>query len=249
MHLLLSGEGPTDIGRCNAAVSQCEAGGFVSGPMAVVVDQLVENAQGYAFSYLENDLVEFVSKKYLVDGAADLKALRKSPSLPGVKKKRETLHFRRNARVLARRAQEKMRETNDSVIAVLFRDADGTVSAERGHRSHKVASMHKGFQDEAFEYGVPMMPMPKSEAWLLCAVAKDYQHCAALEHESGNDDAPNPLKAQLAAALDGEDSAPSVSGMLRDGEIDVHLIDMPSYNEFKTRLTEVVRNIVGGAPV
>jgi len=249
MYLLLSGEGSTDIGRCNAAVSRCEAGAFVPGPMAVVVNQLLELAQGYEFSYLENDSVEFVSEKYLADGAADLKALKKSPSLAGKKKPKETLYFYRNARVLARRAKEKMEVLNDSVIAVLFRDADGTASADRGHREHKVASMLKGFQDEKYEYGVPMMPMPKSEAWLLCAVAKNYQHCAALENESGNDDAPSPLKTQLAEVLEGNDSAASVIEMLKDNRIDTHRIDMPSYNEFRTRLMDVVRNIVGGAPV
>ncbi len=248
MYLLLSGEGPTDMGRCNAAIAQCGGGDFVAGPMAIVVDKLVEQAQGYELSHLDSGLVEFVSERYLAEGAADLKALKKSPSLAGKKKPKETLYFYRNARVLARRAKEKMEEINGSVIAVLFRDADGTASAERGHREHKVASMLRGFQDEKYEYGVPMMPMPKSEAWLLCAVAKDYQHCAALENESGNDDVANSLKTQLAEALDGNDSAPSVVGMLRAGDIDVHRINMPSYREFKVRLSEVVRNIAGGAP-
>jgi len=245
MYLLLSGEGPTDIGYCNMALGQCEGNEFVPGPMAVMVDQLVEQSQGYELSHIDSGLVEFVSEKYLINGAADLKALRKSPSLPGVKKKKETLYFRRNARVLARRALAKSVETQNDVVAVLFRDSDDSASAGRGEWQDKWDSMIKGFDDEGYAHGIPMIPKPKSEAWLLCAVANNYQHCTVLENESGNDDGPHPLKDRLTAAVD-NDSAQALTQSVRDAEVDVQRIDMPSFNQFRDRLTGVVREIIGG---
>jgi len=247
MYLLLSGEGPTDIGYCNMALRQCKGSEFLPGPMAVMVDKLVEQAQGYELSHIDSGLVEFVSEKYLVDGAADLKALRKSPSLPGVKKKKETLYFRRNARVLAKRALEKSDETDGEVIAVLFRDSDDLASAGRGEWQDKWDSMIKGFEDEGYAHGIPMIPKPKSEAWLLCALANNYQHCTALENESGNDDGAHPLKDQLTAVVD-NDSAQAMTQSVRDGEVDVQRIDMPSFNQFKDHLRQVV-SLVTGVPL
>jgi hypothetical protein len=58
-------------------------------------------------------------------------------------------------------------------------------------------SMLTGFEVEHISTGVPMIPKPKSEAWILCALRNNYQHCAKLEDESGNDRSPNPLKQQL----------------------------------------------------
>jgi hypothetical protein len=86
-----------------------------------------------------------------------------------------------------------------------------------------------------------MVPNPKSEVWLLCALqAAPYQNCARFETISGNDDSQHPAKAQLAEALaahprGSEDEADLVTA----GVIDVHRIDMPSFNEFRERMVEV----------
>lgn len=42
MILLLSGEGPSDIGSCMAATGECEGEDFRPGPMALLIDRLVE---------------------------------------------------------------------------------------------------------------------------------------------------------------------------------------------------------------
>ncbi|MTI11869.1 hypothetical protein [Sansalvadorimonas verongulae] len=88
-----------------------------------------------------------------------------------------------------------------------------------------------------------MIPKPKSEAWLLCAVGNRYQHCERLENESGNDNALNPLKAQLEEALGEPASRELLVDKVNNGEIDVHRIDMPSLNKFKERLDEVLRAV------
>lgn len=47
----------------------------------------------------------------------------------------------------------------------------------------KLESMKNGFKEADCILGVPMIPKPKSEAWLLCACKENaYQHCAALEN-------------------------------------------------------------------
>ena len=47
-----------------------------------------------------------------------------------------------------------------------------------------------------------MIPKPKSEAWLICALKRDpYQVCERLEARSGNDQSPNSLKRELEQLL------------------------------------------------
>jgi hypothetical protein len=90
---------------------------------------------------------------------------------------------------------------------------------------------------EEFSKGVAMLPKPKSEAWLLCAIKNSYQNCANLENESGNDDSPNSLKEQLEVfALSHEE----ICEKIKNGEIDIGKINMNSFNVFKTRLEEVI---------
>lgn len=236
MYLLLSGEGKGDIGECSNTQSECVRPEYQPGAMAYIVDKLVELFLGYEYSYLEYQGVTFVSEKYLVDNK--LPARKKAMALPGKKKPAETQYYYQNARVLANKAKLLAAEINDKVVAVLFRDADGTASAGRGHWQDKINSMEKGFADEDYaEFGVPMMPMPKSEAWLLCAVKNNpYQNCGSLENESGNDAAPNPLKSQLDKALNGASSVQEQINLVLDGTIDVTQIDMPSFNYFKEKL-------------
>ncbi len=98
--------------------------------------------------------------------------------------------------------------------------------------------MIKGFDYEHFAGGVPMIPKPKSEAWLLCALKRvqPYQHCEGLELGSRNDDAPRSLKAQLADALGEKPSAAALAELVRSGRVDAGQIEMPSFTAFKFRL-------------
>ena len=240
MHILLSGEGSTDIGVCNPPAEQCEGSRFSAGPMSWIVDQLVESCQGFKSSHLGSDCVSFISKSYLA--ANKPKPARKSLALRGKKRPPETRYYYNNARALAMVAKEKARAVNDTVIAVLFRDSDGTASAGRGYWRHKRDSMKNGFTIEEYGLGVAMIPKPKSEAWLLCAVKKNpYHSCARIEDESGNDKGLNPLKSQLSEALNVEDLTREINDRLRDKQIDVHRIDMPSFNAFKDELDAAVK--------
>ncbi|NOQ35509.1 MAG: hypothetical protein GQ569_06390 [Methylococcaceae bacterium] len=242
MWLLLSGEGVSDIGTCNPASDYCEIPELKVGAMAWFVDQCIEEIQGYEFSHIESHLVRFISKSKLTKLSKSLSS-KKKLGLRGAKQKSETLYYQRNARALAIEAKKLEEELNDSVLAVLFRDADGTQSSSRGEWQAKWNSMLKGFQEEDFKRGVPMIPKPKSEAWLLCALKNNYQHCENLENESGNDDSNSSLKSQLDDVLNGHTSATEIADKVHTKEINVLQIDMPSLNAFKTRLSEVLNTL------
>lgn len=209
--------------------------------MAIFVDQLVEQRLG--FSFIKTSYYGFVSKTTLVEKAKPLKREKKSPRLPGKKKPKETSYFYLNARALALCAKEKEEELDEKVVAILFRDSDGTASAGRGLWRDKFNSMVRGFDEEGCRRGVPMVPKPKSEAWLICAVKENpYEACAALEDRSGNDNAPWPLKDELAVLLDGATSRTEICDMMRDGAIDASRIDMPSMTAFKDALQAALQS-------
>lgn len=104
-----------------------------------------------------------------------------------------------------------------------------------------------GFQKAGYESGVPMIPKPKSEAWLLCAVkSTPYQHCDKLENESGNDNSPNSLKKQLAKVVN-QGKSLSVEEQLElfdKYQIDVSKIQMPSFLKFRERLEDVLKKVL-----
>lgn len=162
MYVLLSGEGPTDMGLCPDNINVCEGDRHLKGPMAIIVSKIAENRFGYSF--IDTPYYGFVSENEIKNKASMLKNIKKPVRFPGHKNKKETHYFYQNARVMSLCAKEKEEELGDQVIAVLFRDSDGTASAGRGLWNDKWKSMIRGFDDEGFERGVPMIPKPKSEA-------------------------------------------------------------------------------------
>ena len=239
MYFLFSGEGSTDLGIGTSAAFLCEGHEFLPGPMTVIADQVVQARQKY--SPLEARGCGYVSEQNLIQRAGELKAARKALRLPGKKRGKETRYYFNNARILARIAKDKATELDDDVVAVLFRDADGTASAGRGLWEEKRQSMLDGFNEETFMRGVPMIPKPKSEAWLICALKRNpYKGCEALEERSGNDQSPHSLKDELAELLDVAPSRESLCRIVQDKTVDIERIAMPSFAAFRTRLEAVI---------
>jgi hypothetical protein len=240
MYFLLSGEGPSDIGISRNGADQCEGAVLAHGPMAMFADRIVDARHSY--SLLDAGCYGFVSERGLSAGAAQLKDAKKTIDLPGKKTRKETRYFFNNVRLLARIAKEKQDEKDDEVVAILFRDSDGTASSGRGEWADKRQSMLNGFEHEQFPRGVPMIPKPKSEAWLLCALkANPYHNCVDLEDRSGNDNSPNSLKGELNERLgEGGPLVETLCGMIANGTIDVDQINMPSFLAFRSRLEEVM---------
>jgi hypothetical protein len=222
MFLVWSGEGATDLGGYGEEI----------GPMAKLLDRWIERRLGY--SLVDCDAYRVFSKGQLVNRAKAIKPR----SMKGKKQASETRYFYKNARALALLARELEHE---DMIVVLFRDADGTASSERGEWQDKWNSMLAGFDVEGMATGVPMIPKPKSEAWLLCALQDGYQNCGGLEEESGNDVSPRSLKGQLAEFLGEESSRELLNDFVDQGEIDFSRIkDMRSLTAFAKRLDKVL---------
>ncbi len=222
MHLVLSGEGASDIGIDRENI----------GPITKLIDRAIEKRLGY--SLVEYQALTLFSKAELAARAKQMKARsRKGKKLPS-----ETRYFYNNARALALLAGEL--EAEDLVV-VLFRDGDGTVASERQEWAQKFQSMLDGFAVEGLTTGVPILPKPKSEAWWLCALRNGYRDCQPLEDESGNDASPNSLKSQIEAHLGEPATRKLLNNKIDDGGIDIDRIkDMPSMMTFKDRLKEVL---------
>ena len=241
MYLLLSGEGVSDIGQGRSDAEVCEGEDFLVGPMAAIVLRIVD---GQNPGSIDARAYGYVSKQSLTRRASELKPAnkRKNLALPGRTRAKETRYFFNNARIFARIAMEVADSLKRQVVAVLFRDADGTASAGRGEWEAKRQSMLDGFEEERFTGGVPMVPKPKSEAWLLCAFkTAPYQSCDSLEERSGNDNSPNSLKRELERLLD-DVTAESLRRKV-ELEFDVEKIQIRSFAAFRDRLKEVVERL------
>ncbi len=238
MFFLFSGEGVTDMGSGKSELAISQGENYFPGPMAVIADHVIEKKLG--FSALDTFYCGYISEHYLSSRAVELKAAKKSLGLPGKKRGKETRYYFNNARILSRIAKEQEVERNDEVIGVLFRDSDGTASAGRGLWEEKRQSMLDGFDEEKFSKGVPMIPKPKSEAWLICALKKHaYQNCHALENRSGNDNSPKSLKDELLKLL-GEKVTPELLCEKVQKKVDIDKIKMPSFLSFRDRFEEVI---------
>jgi hypothetical protein len=231
MFLILSGEGRSDIGTSDQEI----------GPMTKLVDLLITKQIEY--SLIDVNFYAIFSEK---DLAKKAKEEIKPRSKKGRKHAYETRSFHNNARALALLSHQKAQEIggNTPLILILFRDTDGSVSSDRGIWKIKWEAMIAGFEAEQIFTGVPMIPKPKSEAWILCALEKRYQNCAKLEDESGNDASPNPLKKQLEKHLGEPGSRELINEKIDSGLIDLDKItDMDSLTKFTDRLNEVINSL------
>ena len=236
MYFRFSGEGHTDLGLCAMAAAHCQGSDYLPGPLAIMVSQIVEDSQGY--SIIECEQCGFTPEEELVRKAEKIKSSKKPPRLPGRKRAKETHYFFVNARALAQIAKSMSAEKSDDVVAILFRDTDGTASAGRGNWDDKWKSMIDGFVEEEFERGVPMIPKPKSEAWLLNALK--YPNGDSLEERSGNDKSPNSLKLELEQFLGTVNKRIDLCQLVENRKIDYNKINLPSFIQFKERLEKVI---------
>lgn len=227
MHLVLSGEGKTDIG-----LFSYENGEFIPAPMYYIIDKIIEKKLDYSIYDITPSGITFIPKDELT------KICKSFKSFTGKKQGQETAYFYKNALGLSRIAKEKCEEKGDNeVIAVLFRDCDGTGTSSSTLWNDKIKSMETAFAQEEIN-GIPMIPNPKSEAWLICALKNNsYQHCEQLEERSGNDDSPNNLKDELKAILVtiGKEYN-NINEMIKNEEIDIYKIKMPSFDYFLKKL-------------
>jgi hypothetical protein len=223
MILVLSGEGKTDLGELVYGSDE-----FKAGAMYMIVDKIIENRYSYSPYETSEENIKYIPEVELSKKAKTLKPMK----LPSKDEKKETAYYYKNARALAIFAKEY-----EYSIAILFRDCDGTNSSDKNHCKDKYNAMSYGFEVEEFSKGVAMLPNPKSESWILCALKNSYQNCNKLEDESGNDKSPKNLKDQLDVF---DLSHQDICDKIKYNEIDIEKINMNSFNVFKERLEEVL---------
>jgi len=227
VHLVLSGEGNSDLGLFCQYNNE-----FIAGSMYFLVDKIIEQKYDFSYYSAKDTLITFIPKIELT------KLTKKLPPFTGKKGLKGTAYFTNNAIALAKFAQQRAKEVDDEVIAILFRDSDGTSSTIKGLWEDKVNSVENGFRIEKFDRGVAMIPKPKSESWLICVLQeKPYQQCKKLEERSGNDDSPNSLKKELDSL---DISTDTINTMIQDGSIDIEKIEMSSFEYFSKRLKELL---------
>lgn len=240
MIVVLSGEGPSDLGQCANEQRQCRKPEFVHGPMTYLVDKIIEGRFNYSLLDSTPQSYIYISEQRLSELEEIRKGQHRKVSLVGKKRDQETGYFYINAWMLGEETLRLEADENDRAIAVLFRDADGTRSTVKGLWAGKHASMIGGFdRSKLGQRGVPMLPKPKSEAWMLCAAKPNpYQNCAALEDLPGNDDSPNSAKLALDRALNGHSSTQEQLNWLEQNGFDHSVVadQMPSFSEFSSRL-------------
>lgn len=243
MMLLLSGEGPTDLGSCTMGLATCEnddQGRFEIGVLTVMLDRLIEPRLGRFLSSTPNS-IRYVGKKELSRLAKE-QATPRRPRLRGLNNNAETGFYEIPARILGTLARELEVERQDQVIAVLFHDSDGTNQTPYQDWQNKFNSMKKGFENANFDKGVPMLPKPKSETWLICACKEQpYKNCAKLEELSGNDDAPRSAK-QILQECFGEpvNRSTLVSWMENHNFQPDALAQMDSFGKFLSKLRAAI---------
>jgi hypothetical protein len=247
MIVVLSGEGVSDLGQCTNALGECSGDDYQMGAMAILLDKMIEPKMGYSLRTVPN-AYQFVSEAGLQEQLAKRKTEKNKISFSGKKRDQETGYFYINAWMLGEIALTKEQALNDIAIAVLFRDFDGTCSTKSGIWFDKHQSMINGFQRAGFPRGVPMLPKPKSEAWLICAAQKQaYQGCEKLEDLSGNDDSPNSVKNKLDSIFGYHKSASKLCDWLEENSFDVERAQsMPSFKTFNDDLNRALDNVLRG---
>jgi hypothetical protein len=208
--------------------------------MTILIDELIDHKLKYSPLATSPSTYRYYSERALSKRA---KSRKRSFALAGKKHAQETGYFYINAWMLGEIAIELEQTETDKSIAVLFRDSDGTNSSERDHWQLRNDSMESGFKRANYERGVPMIPRPKSEAWLLCAAkATPYQNCNQLEDLPGNDNSPNSAKGELEKALNNQTSAQQLVTWLQHANFDHDSVarQMPSFEAFKDRIIAVL---------
>lgn len=149
---------------------------------------------------------------------------------------------------LARLAQAE----RDVAGAVCFIDADHTRSEDKRIGEKLRDAIQQGFEFAHFDLGVPMVPNPCQEAWLLayyqCYMPRQtaYNHAEQFEEMAGNKHArhQNNPKEQLAECVE-------KAGLnIREDEEEIinrvnwDRVAMPSYDCFRTKFLQVVERML-----
>lgn len=238
--ILVTGEGNSDMGGPTNSQPISTGESYNLGPMALIAIRLIQRLlPEWNEEYLDfnspNTWVTLISGNEL---ARQTKGIQKHR--PSKKLQKGFVWHANRATQMALYAKE-----NGHQLSIYFHDTD------KFNYEHLHKAVKHGFDYVEGIQGVPMIPKPTSEAWLICGRKEDpYAHCTALETDlSGNDaashqNAPKKVLGRLLGLENGRE--PTTELQYAEAErVDISKIDMPSYNRFKEDLTSAITAICG----
>ncbi|MCR9610693.1 hypothetical protein NB499_20540 [Vibrio alginolyticus] len=234
--ILVTGEGSSDMGGSNNGQSISTGEFYNLGPMALLAVRLLQKI----IPDWNEDNIDFQSPNNWITCISGNELARQAKSVrkhrPSTKLKKGFVEHANRATTMAVYAKE-----NGHQLAFYFHDTD-KCDFDDLHQSIML-----GFNGTEGVHGIPMIPKPTSEAWLICAQKQDpYAHCTALETELSGNDAASDESApkKVLARLLGQEATTEQQYEMVTG-IDITRIDMPSYNQFKTDLTTAIEGVCG----
>ena len=229
MTCLLLGEGASDLG----VNSDYEEPRFQKGPMTLVIDFLAKKMGVREIEY------ELLSRGDVSLGLK--KCNRQIASRP----KKVDQKFRAIYLFAWYMGTQASKVGKDAVV--YFHDPDHTNSGSANTVDRMAGAMVLGFDMARYQYGVPMIPVPRSEAWLLAYFQKGlakqmaYNKSERFEKLPANDDSPKSAKKLLKQAVGARTESETYTMVMKEiCDIDWTRVDMPSFNRFRSRLESVI---------
>ena len=229
MTCLLLGEGASDLG----VNSDYEEPRFQKGPMTLVIDFLATKMGVREIEY------ELLSRG---DVSKGIKASKRKISSRPKEVDPENRMIYMSAYYIGGRAIERQKDA-----AIYFHDPDRTNSGPCDKAIGMERAMHTGFDSSGFGKGIPMIPIPRSEAWLLAYFQKGlakqmaYNKSERFEKLPANDDSPKSAKRLLKQAVGARTESETYTMVMKEiCDIDWTRVDMPSFNRFRSRLESVI---------
>jgi len=207
IEIIISGEGNSDVGENDYLTNQ-----FIPGPITILTDKIIR--------FFHNDGVCFHFKP-----RSELK--RYPMTLKGKKKKFKKATTGKGHSDLAYKLGCLAKE-NKVHIAVLMRDA------KKNQFRSVYDEIRSGFIAATFENGVPAVPVPESEAWLVC--------CLEPKESAQIENCKTDMKTLLKDKLIKRDS-PHTKDSWREIANDciIEQINAPSFKQYKNDLEQKIR--------
>lgn len=233
MLILVTGEGPTDIGSAESN-QLCAPGTWKPGPITLFIEKFV---QANIDDSLTLQQIWFAPKKYISNICRGLRPM----AIPshGCRE----AEGKKRTRALLAAALDLSHKQNEDVLPILFRDTDSKSNGLSRHQEIRdsIKNVSCFTDDDNFFHVCPIVPCPTSEAWLLCAIKENYNqnNCKNLETTlSGNSASPYYAKAILKDLI-GDYSASMLCELIISGKIDPLQISMQSLDNFLMDLKKV----------
>lgn len=247
-HIIVSGEGPSDLGGSRSGQALSHDEDFEKGPFFELIERMLNKyLPEWNRDFFETNPLSttYVSHGYLSKQGKETVKGQGKYTLAGKGKHKGYEGKVKQARELGKLAIEK-----NCQLAIYFHDTDGSNEAKNINSSLQgniVKAVNAGFIKGQMNTGVAMIPKPTSEAWLVCSCKNNYQNCDELEVSlSGNVRADNSPKEVFAKHL-GVNVKDITNNILTDKttNLDLNQMNMASYNQFRDDLKSAILTVCG----